>query len=151
MKRIHSLCALSALVIAGAGCAANPLVGSWEQTTMNSGLTFTTTINLAGDGTASMTLAGSGSCTGMQTYQGITWSSSATTLTFSGTASCSGMVTCMVAGTSVDVTCQQTMQQMMNGACSYTLSDSNNSLTISQCSGSTMMTTASTFTRHTGS
>jgi hypothetical protein len=151
MKRIHSLVALSALVITGAGCAANPLVGSWEQPSGSGGFTFTTTINLAADGTATLTIAGSGSCSGMQTYQGITWSSSSTTLTFSAPStgpSCSGMLTCMAAGTSVNIDCTQTqsMSQQTNGACTYALSNNNNTLTISACSGGGMSGTQ-TYTR----
>ena len=150
MKRNLSLGILSALALVGAGCAANPLVGDWRNPQSCGGVEITSTLHLGADGTAMITLAGSGGCTGMQTYQGTTWTSSATTITLSGTPSCSGMIMCTIGGTTVNIDCSQTMNSTMTGACSYTLSNENNTLTTSACAGSTGGG-ATSFTRVTGS
>jgi hypothetical protein len=142
MKRISSL-VLGALLLVGAGCAGNPLVGEWQYSQSVGTASFSATYNLAGDGTGTLTAAGSGACTGTQTYQGFTWSSSATTITFTGTPSCTGSISCG----GVMVTSCSGASMVQTGACNYQLSNSNNSLTISNCSGGSMMNGATTLTR----
>ena len=139
---------LAALTIPAAGCAGNPLTGDWQVTiTAGAGLTETLTLHLGGDGAASYTQAGSGSCMGTVTNSGFTWTSTATTLTVSGTATCTGMVTCTVLGTDhTAADCSASSSSPSAGACTYALSADNNTLTISNCSNS-MMTAPQALTR----
>jgi hypothetical protein len=120
------------------GCAANPLVGHWTAMTPSSTYTLATTLVLADDNTMTVTDTGTRDCTGMRTITGLRWSSSHTesamTVTFSGAPVCSGMIVCTTMGTTTNIDCPMDTSQM-TGACGYALSSDMNTLTLSNCSG----------------
>lgn len=132
---------LSASVFAIAGCAGNPLVGTWVTPFANGGLGGTGTMTLSGDGTASFKINITGgnvmgvqiSCTGEGlTYSGVRWTSTATEIAFTGSSTCAGMITCSAAGMQNVIDCNAAMMGGMNnlgGSNNYTLSSNNNTLT----------------------
>jgi hypothetical protein len=140
-----------------AGCAGNPLVGTWTAQQMGGGLNATITLTLNADGTASTNIQVMGgsfmgtdvTCTGPGvTNTGYRWTSTATTISVTGTPMCSGSSTCMVGGMSTEFGCSQMMGMGMGMGSNnletamYTLSNNNNTLTITTMSnGMTSMTT----------
>jgi hypothetical protein len=120
-----------------AGCAGNPLVGTWDgPSTTTLGTTFHSEVALNGDGTLTYSLVGAGSCNGSLVYTGYSWASDAVTMTFSGTPSCSGAITCG----SVSFGCAQNQQSTL-GACTYVLSSDANTLTTTNCTNGSLNTT----------
>jgi hypothetical protein len=132
MTNVRSL-ALVALAAAGMGCGnSNPLVGSWTEAASVGGQTTQTTYEVNGDGTLDVTSTGSGACTGTVTTTGLQWASTSTSITFSGTGTCSGNVTCGA----VTINCAGN-QTSYAGSCTYTLSNNNDTLALTNCSGTT--------------
>ena len=127
-------CVVTALFLSA--CGPGPLVGRWTRTTSTGGAELTAVEALNADGTAAITLSGTGGCTGMIAYTGLTWSSDATSIIFMGRGTCSGAVNCTISGTNVTIDCAHSPNGPQEGACDYTLSSDANSLTISNCSGS---------------
>jgi hypothetical protein len=123
----------------------SPLVGTWLATVNGgNGLVVQETLVLELGGSASLSITGEGSCMGTQSFSGLVWSATATTLTVSGTPACSGQLVCNVMGQMFNVGCQQ-MTSTMPGAATYTLSNNDNTLTLTSVTdGGTTMTT---FTR----
>lgn len=112
------------------GCASSPLVGTWDgPSTTTLGTTSHAEVVLDGNGTLTYALVGSGSCNGTLLYSGYTWASDAVTLTFSGTPTCSGMVTCGA----LSFGCGQSTLSSALGACTYVLSNGNQTLTTTGC------------------
>jgi hypothetical protein len=128
------------LVLALAGCndgpAAAGLVGKWTTAVSSGGVTFNETFDLQAGGTATLTLTGTGSCHGTETYTGGSWSSAATTLTLSGNPACSGGLTCTIMGTVVNIGCSSAPS---SGTVPYTLD--NNTLTLTQTNDAGSMST----------
>jgi len=128
------------LVLALAGCTDGPvaagLAGKWSTIVSSGGVTFKETFDFEGGGTANLTLNGTGSCSGTETYTGGSWSSTATTLTLSGTPACSGGLTCTIMGTVVNIGCSSAPS---SGTFTYTLS--NNTLTLTQTNDAGSMST----------
>jgi hypothetical protein len=147
----------AASVFALAGCAGNPLVGTWVAQLGGSTLNTSATLTLNADGTASTNTTVTGgtvngmtvTCTGPGVSNtGLRWTSTATTITVNGTPTCTGSVTCMVAGMSQELGCSTgSMMTMSSGIenAPYTLSGNNNTLTLSITSNG--MTTMQAFTR----
>ena len=129
---------LIASLLALAGCAGNPLVGTWDgPATSTLGTTYHAEVDIKGDGTLTYSLIGAGSCNGTLLYTGYSWTSDATTITFSGTPACSGSLTCG----SVTVDCSKAQQSSTLGACGYVLSNGSDTLTTSSCSTASLDTT----------
>jgi hypothetical protein len=148
----------AASLFALGGCAGNPLVGTWVATQNSGGLNGTITLTLSGDGSASSVVQITGgevmgtqiTCTGAGVMNaGYRWTSTATTIAVTGTPMCSGSVTCMVAGMSTEINCAAMMGMGMSNNqlenAMYTLSNNNNTLSISSTSGG--MTSMFSFTR----
>jgi len=121
-----------------AGCAGNPLVGTWEGPSISTlGTTYHAEVDMKNDGTLTYALIGTGSCNGTLLYTGYTWASDAVTLTFSGNPTCTGTVTCGA----LSFDCSQTAQSSTLGACTYVLSNGNQTLTTTNCSNAGLNTT----------
>jgi len=121
-----------------AGCAGNPLVGKWDSpSTTTLGATFHAEVDIQGGGTLTYSLVGSGSCTGTLLYTGYTWASDAVTLTFSGNPTCTGTVTCGA----LTFDCSQSAVSSTLGACTYVLSNGDQTLTTTGCSNGSLNTT----------
>jgi hypothetical protein len=144
--------ALTALAACGAGCGGGgaadgsggggPLEGTWSVTTSGGGVTATTTITLNGDGTLTETVSSTG-CTGMDSLSGYSWSSTSATVSVTGEPTCTGMLVCTVAGMTVSEPCSGTGGGV-TGTCNYTLSNGNDTLTLTNCGSGT---SSVTFTR----
>ena len=136
MMNVRGL-ALAALAAAGMGCgggSSNPLVGSWTQASSAGGQTTQTTYEVNGDGTVVVTTTGSGSCTGTETVTGLQWAATASEVTFSGTGTCSGGLTCGA----ITISCAS--NTTYSGACTYALSNNDDTLTLSACTGTSNTT-----------
>ena len=121
-----------------AGCAGNPLVGTWDgPSTTTLGTTYHAEVDMQGDGKLSYAIVGTGACNGTLLYSGYSWVSDATTLTFSGTPTCSGTVTCGA----ITVDCSQQAQSTTLGACTYILSQDGKTLVTSGCTNGSLDTT----------
>lgn len=120
-----------------AACGGSPLDGTWDgPSTTTLGTTYHAEVALNGDGTLTYSLIGSGSCNGTLLYTGYTWASDNVTLTFSGTPTCTGSINCGA----ISFNCQQAQQSTL-GACDYVLTNSNDTLTATNCSTSSLDTT----------
>jgi hypothetical protein len=118
----------------GSGCA-SPIAGRWTRTASAGGAQLTSVEEFDASGAAVITLTGNSGCTGTIEYAGLTWTATATQIIFAGHAACSGTVNCSIAGTAVVIDCVHAPNGPQDGACDYSLSADQNSLTISNCSG----------------
>lgn len=127
---------LLALAVGGTGCSNSPLDGAWTTATTVGGVTFTETFQVNGDGTLSVTeSASSASCSGSWTATGYSWAATASSVTFSGTPTCTGSITCGA----VSVSCSSD-QGLKAGSCTYTLSNDDDTLALTACSGTSDVT-----------
>jgi hypothetical protein len=134
MVNVRSL-ALAALAAVGMGCSggsSSPLVGNWAEVSTTLGVTTTTTYEVNGDGTLTVTAAGSGNCSGTETVTGLQWAATSTSITFSGAGTCSGSVTCGP----ITINCAGS-QTSYSGSCTYALSNGNDTLALTGCTGTT--------------
>ena len=120
----------------------SPLIGRWSATVTSGGAVFTDTIDLQADGAAVVSVTGQGSCTGTQTNSGAHWAATGTTLTLSSDFVCSGEITCTVNGQTSTINCQQTTNTPPSTA-AYTLSNNDDTLTLTFTSGATQSFTRS--------
>ncbi len=133
-----SLAAAGALAVLGAGCSSDPLVGTWATSFTYLGTTGTSTYQVNGDGTLAYTLSGSGStCSGSMTWSGYTWTSTGTSVAFAGVPQCSGSFTC--GAFSLNCTAGSS-QALKAGSCSYALSNNDDTLALTSCSGTSDVT-----------
>jgi hypothetical protein len=131
MKRMTSLLAPLALAILGMGCSHDPLVGTWSKSLMVLTFTGSQSYEVNANGTIVVnTSVASSSCTGSWVTTGYTWAATANSITFSGTPTCTGQLTC---GT-VSVACSNN-NQLQAGSCTYALSNNDDTLTLTNCSG----------------
>ena len=151
MKFILRLAVLGTLGLVGTGCSnSTDLPGTWSTSvTSSQSYTFNETMVLNSDKTGSITFTATGNCTGSQNTTGITWDASSNTITFAGSSRCTSTVMCTPSGgTATAVDCASIAPYYVVGACNYSLSNSNNTLTISNCSRAPLA--AATFTRASG-
>ena len=110
----------------------NPLVGSWTTAVTSGSSTRTETVTVNADGTLSVALTtGGGSCSGTLTYDGYAWTSTATSVTITGSGSCAGTITCG----SLTYDCSTATKGVTAGTCTYALSNGNDTLALTGCSG----------------
>jgi hypothetical protein len=130
MMNVRGL-ALTILAAVGMGCSgnSNPLVGRWTTASSAFGETTQTTDELNSDGTVVVTSIGSGPCTGTETVTGLQWAATSSSVTFSGTGTCTGGITCGA----ITINCAS--QQSHSGSCTYALSNNDDTLTLSNCTG----------------
>ena len=139
MVRWLRLTAPAALAILGMGCSHNPLVGTWNTAFTALGITGTTSIVVSSDGTMVVDVNGSGaSCTGASTTTGYAWAATGASITFSGTPVCTGGITCG----NLSLSCSGN-QAFKAGSCTYALSNNDDTLALTGCTG----TTDATYTR----
>lgn len=140
MARTTSL--LGALAVAmtstmGMGCSHNPLVGTWTTAFTTLGFTGTTSYEVNGDGTIVVTQVGSSSsCSGSSVTTGYQWAATDSSITFSGTPVCNGSITCG----SVSLSCSGTSGGLQAGSCAYALSNNDDTLALTSCSGTNDVT-----------
>ena len=123
---------LAVLAAVGMGCgsgSSNPLVGRWTVASSAGGETTQTTDELNSDGTLVVTSTGSGACTGTETVTGLQWAATSSSVTFSGTGTCSGGITCGP----FSINCAS--MQSYAGSCTYALSNNDDTLTLTNCTG----------------
>lgn len=133
-----SLTAAGVLAVLGAGCGSgDPLVGSWATAFSTLGIVGTQTYEVSSNGTLSYTLTGSGTCSGTLTWSGYMWAATATSVTFSGVPQCSGTATC--GGFSFDCAKANSVAPQ-SGACTYQLSDNDDTLALTSCTGTSDVT-----------
>ncbi len=121
------LFAVALLALVSAGCASDPLVGTWvNSVTGAEGRTTSLTLELQDSGAAlgSLVVTGPG-CTGSLRYAGANWTANDANITFTGTASCSGSVVC-TGGTAVNIACGSMIP--ISGVRPYSLLNDNNTL-----------------------
>ncbi len=135
MVRSTHLLLPAALAALGMGCSHNPLVGTWVSAYTVAGITITETIEVDGDGTLIVNAVGSGSCTGMEATTGYEWAATSTSVTFSGMPVCTGGVTC--GPLTYDCTGNQGFKA---GSCTYALSNNDDTLALTACSGTNDLT-----------
>lgn len=129
---------IASLLVVLAGCAGNPLVGTWDgPSTSTLGTTYHAEVEIKGDGTLTYSLIGTGSCNGTLLYTGYSWVSDATTLTFSGTPTCTGSLTCGA----LSIDCSKANQSSTLGVCDYIVSNTNDALVTSNCTNGSLDTT----------
>jgi hypothetical protein len=148
MRLVTRIATLALLTISGLGCGEESLPGTWNSTvTTSQGYTFNEVLVLNSGGTGSITLTAAGSCTGSQNTTGLTWDASGNSITFAGATRCTGTVTCTPSGetTPVIVECTTIAPYYLVGSCNYSLTNSNNTLTLSNCTSAPMA--AATFNR----
>jgi hypothetical protein len=110
------------------------LVATWAATSSQGGAMSTETIDLNGDGTASLGVSISGSsqgiqCMGSLSFTGFTWTSTATTISLTAdNPKCSGSIACDGV-TLFDCTTLPPSPQK-TGTCSYTLSSDDDTLSL---------------------
>src|ERR1700761_1236928 len=125
----------AALATSGIGCSSgssSPLVGTWSTAATVAGFTVTETLVVNGDQTLSATTtANSTSCSGSWTATGYAWAATASSVTFSGTPTCTGSITCG----NVSVSCSGNDQAFKDGSCTYALSNNDDTLALTGCSG----------------
>lgn len=131
-RLVHASIA-GALTLSLMGCG-NPLVGDWSRPDMR-GAPTTITLHLGSDSTATITAVGYLTCSGTESYTGLTWSATGSTLTFPTTYACSGSVTCNGGAGAAMSNCPDGWLSREKGDCPYTLSGDGNTLVIGPCSG----------------
>jgi hypothetical protein len=129
------------LAVSAAGCAGNPLDGTWADSASGSGIAATVSLTFNSDGTLDETndltqLMGD-SCTGALTFTGLTWTSTASDITLTGTQQCASTLSCATLGA---LTCDQANSangsgQVTNGSIPYTLESGNNTLVLHSSGG----------------
>ncbi len=123
---------LVAVALAGTGCSSNPLDGTWSTAFTVLTFTGTETIDVSSDGTLKVTVtSASASCSGTEVTTGYQWAATASSITFSGTPACTGSITCGA----LSLDCSKSGSSFTAGSCTYTLSDSNDTLALTACSG----------------
>ncbi len=128
----RALLASAALALAGIGCSSNPLDGTWSTATTIGTLTVTETVDVESGGSLSVTWSGtSATCSGAWTTSGYQWAATPTEVTISGTPSCSGAITCGA----VSINCSGDTGGVKAGSCTYALTDGNDTLALTACSG----------------
>ena len=145
MMRTTGLLAFAGLAVVAMGCgssSSNPLAGTWDTSAKTTaGATTTTTkipADLESDGSLTLSVTVS-SCTGSENISGYSWTSKGNTVTFSGTPTCTTSLTC----DGVAIACTEN-GELKVGACTYALTEGNDTLTLSDC---TNAKTDGTFTR----
>jgi hypothetical protein len=139
MLRISALMFI-AFAVFDTGCGGgNSIDGTWVYTENTDGLTVSAVMTFGSDGTLDETATVS-SCKGTLTTTGITWTSTATTISATGTPSCTGSLTCTVDGFTSSSNCgaSTSMSGITGSTCNYTLSNDDNTLTLSGCTGGKM-------------
>jgi hypothetical protein len=129
---IRSSALLLALAAASVGCGSNPVIGTWTSTRVSSNVTATDEITFDDGGSVTEASTSSG-CTGTETFDGLSWTSTSTVLTLTGTVFCQGMYVCMDMGQTVPLDCgdaagMTTMSTLTAGTCQYSLSDEKDTL-----------------------
>lgn len=114
---------------------ANPLDGTWAYSLSSGDFSATAEVTFEGDGALveSVTLS---QCTGTESVSGLSWTSNATSITVSGKEVCSGSLDC--AGTRTP--CTSMIGTVIDTTCNYSLSNGNDTLSLSRCSGSSSAT-----------
>ncbi len=136
MVRSTHLLLPAALAALGMGCSHNPLVGTWVSAYTVGTVTVTETIEVNADGTLVVNAVGSGSgCTGAEAVTGYEWAATSSSVTFSGTPACTGGITCGP----VTVDCSGN-QGFKAGSCTYALSNNDDTLALTACSGTNDLT-----------
>jgi hypothetical protein len=124
------------LAAVGVGCSSNPLDGTWTTANTVLTVTLTETIEVNGDGTLTVSdTASSASCSGSWTTTGYAWAATASSITFSGTPTCTGSITCGP----LSLSCAGN-QGLTAGSCTYALSNANDTLALTACSGTSDLT-----------
>jgi hypothetical protein len=115
--------------------SANPLDGTWAYSLSSGDFSVTAEVTFGGDGSLveSVTLS---QCSGTESVSGLSWTSNATSITVSGKEVCSGSLDC--AGTPTP--CTSMIGTVIDTTCNYTLSNGNDTLALSRCSGSSSAT-----------
>jgi hypothetical protein len=161
MRRAAIALVVSLLISAGCGgrVIEGPLLGTWTyRSTDELVRTIAVTFNAAGTAAEVLTLGNPSSyptetCSGTPTLSGYSWTATSTTLTISGSPTCLGTIACsdcsaagtfdcnqcafpmyqfMVVGDDPDLPPNSAVTQVA-GACQYTLSSDNKTLTLDQC------------------
>jgi hypothetical protein len=123
--------AAAALALASAGCSSNPLDGTWSVASTFGTFTATQTVDISSGGSLTVTYtATSSSCSGTLTNTGYQWAATASSITFSGTPVCTGSITCGA----LSLSCTEA-SSFKAGSCTYALSDDNDTLALTACSG----------------
>jgi hypothetical protein len=134
--RTTSLLVPLVLAVLGMGCSHNPLVGSWSTAATVGTFTGTETYEINADGTVVWTASGAGSsCTGAWTVTGYTWTATSSSIAFSGTPVCNGALTCGA----LSLSCSGA-GQLKAGSCTYALSNNDDTLALTGCSGTSDVT-----------
>lgn len=131
-----------------AGCAAPAVAGEWAYSTAgpSAGSTIERALVLEPGGSARYRFTGGGACTGSVEYIGFAWTEEAASsgpgraIRFSGSATCTGRITCGAGASDCNDLVIATV-----GSCPYTLTDGQQSLTLTNCFGATNAT--NTFAR----
>src|SRR5690348_1675519 len=137
MKLILRFTIPTALMLISIGCnSSGSLPGSWNTAVNTSqGYTFNETLVLNSDKTGSITLTATGNCTGSQNTTSLTWDSNNNTIVFAGSTRCMSTVMCTPSGgTATGVDCATIAPYYVVGACNFTLSNGDNTLTLTDCS-----------------
>ena len=111
------------------GPAVSPLIGKWGTAVSSGGVSYNEVFDLQDAGTANLTITGTGSCHGTQSYTGGTWTSTANTLTLGGTPACTGQIDCTIMGAMISIGFGGGSN---SGTFTYTLGSNNNTLTLTQ-------------------
>jgi len=128
-----------ALALVGMGCSSSPLDGTWSAASTVGTFTATETVDVSSGGTLTVAVSAmSASCSGAWNTTGYEWAATATEITISGTPVCTGSITCGA----LSLSCSGTSQVKV-GSCAYALSNGNDTLALTACTG----TSDVTFTR----
>jgi hypothetical protein len=110
---------------------ADPLEGTWRFTAGDGEMTIGGELIFESNGSLSEALQIT-QCTGMESFSGATWTSTASTVTvMTGTEACTGSLDCGGATT----TCTPGMGAVVTSTCHYALSHGDDTLTLSDCDG----------------
>jgi hypothetical protein len=77
-----------------------------------------------------------GSCSGSWDATGYSWAATANSITFSGTPTCTGSITCGA----LSLSCAGQSQALKVGSCTYSLSNGNDTLALTACTGTSDLT-----------
>jgi hypothetical protein len=134
-SRVHTrgLLASAALAVVGMGCSSNPLVGTWAAASTAGTLTTTETVDVSGNGSLSVKVSAMGtSCSGSWSTTGYMWAATSTSITVSGTPDCTGSIACGA----LSLSCTRGKGEALGaGACTYTLSNGDDTLALTACTG----------------
>jgi hypothetical protein len=141
-SRLGLLMSLFLGAVGAVGCGGtDPIVGTWSGAiTPQMGDTDTLTLTFATGGALTVTVSGTGSCSGTVTQTGVKWMTAASTLSFdTSNMACSGAGVMCADGA---LTCSSTL--LSSGSCTFSIS--NNQLVLSAC-GNGGDTLNATYTR----